>query len=513
MNCTSIWKNSGLLLLATTLVLGGSFCQAAQNNRKATAAPARPAARPAPQTARPTGNPGGGALNRPTGSSAIHPAGPAANRPMANAPLANRSAGFTANRPMANNPNVNRPSYNPAVNRVGFSGARSTPRGSQVISRPNGNSFVRRANGQVGDVHDASRGLDIHHGLDGRTRVSVMRADHSRIVAERGRPGFIERPFGRSFRGHDFARRSFYYHGRAYDRFYRSYMFHGAAIEVYAPFHYFGVGFYGWAYNPWFHPVVYAWGWGPSPWYGYYGPYFAPYPAYPSASAWLTDYMISSDLQADYQANQDTGTMPPPPPSDGSAVLSPEVKQMISNEVATQIALENSEAQQNAAGQDPDPGSSGIARLLSDGHAHVFVAGSDLDVVDASGNECALSGGDALELTTDPAPADSAANLTVLASKGGQECPKSDTVTVALTDLQEMQNHMRATIDDGLAKLQAEQGQGGLPPAPPSAQVPPVNAGFASIAPPAEPSDSAQEVNQQQAQAAAMESSVTAQSQ
>ncbi len=355
--------------------------------------------------------------------------------------------------------------------------------------------------------------MDIHNGLNGRRQVSVRRPDGSRIMAERGRPGFIERPFARPYGGHEFARRTFYYHGRAYDRYYRGYGFHNVRLDVYAPYHYYGVGFYGWAYNPWYHPVVYAWGWGPSPWYGYYGYYFTPYAVYPSASAWLTDYMISQDLQAEYQANQEAGTMASAPPPDSSPVLSPEVKQMISNEVASQIALENAEAQQNAQGQDPDPQGSSIARLLADGHSHVFVAGSDLDVVDAAGNECAISSGDALELNTPPGPNDSAVNLVVLASKGGLECPKSDSVTVALNDLQGMQNHMRETIDQGLQELQAKEGHGGLPQAPPSAQAPPVNAGFAAIAPPPEPTDGAQQVNQQQTQADAAQNEVTAQAQ
>jgi hypothetical protein len=376
----------------------------------------------------------------------------------------------------------------------------------------NGSAIQRRGDGRISDVHNTARGMDIHHGLNGRSHVSVMRHDGSRIVAERGRPGFIERPFGRTYLGHSFARRTFYYHGRAYDRFYRDYRFHDVAFQVYAPFHYYGVGFYGWAYNPWYRPVVYAWGWGPSPWYGYYGYYFTPYPTYAGAPMWLTDYMISSDLQADYQANQDAGTMAAAPPSNGSPALSPEVKQMISNEVASQIALENAEAQQSAQGQDPDPASSSIARMLTDGHSHVFVAGSDLDVVDATGNECALSPGDALEFTP-PASTDTAVNLVVLASKGGLECPKSDSVTVALNDLQEMQNHMRETIDQGLQELQAKQGQGGLPQAPPSAQVAPVNAGFTTIAPPPEPADGAQQINQQQGQADAAEQEVTAQAQ
>jgi hypothetical protein len=39
---------------------------------------------------------------------------------------------------------------------------------------------------------------------------------------------------------------------------------------------------------------------------------------------------------------------------------------------------------------------------------------------------------------------------------------------VALVDLQEMQNQMRATLDQGLSDLQSKQGQGGLPQLPPS---------------------------------------------
>ena len=40
----------------------------------------------------------------------------------------------------------------------------------------------------------------------------------------------------------------------------------------------------------------------PAPWYGYYGDYFAPYPVYPSAAFWLTDYMIAASLQDAYAA-------------------------------------------------------------------------------------------------------------------------------------------------------------------------------------------------------------------
>jgi hypothetical protein len=345
-------------------------------------------------------------------------------------------------------------------------------------------------NGQVRDVHDARRGMDVHHGLNGNRMVSREGPDHSRFVSERGRPGFAERPYG--FHGHDFGRRAYYFHGHEYNRFYRGYGFHGVHLDVYAPGSYYGPGFYGWAYHPWAAPIAFGWGWRGSPWYSYYGGYFAPYPVYPSASYWLTDYVISQDLQAAYAAHQEAGEVDgASAPAGGPTELTPDVKQQIADEVRNQLALENAEAQQNAQHQDVDPASSGIARLLSDGQPHIFVAGGPLDLVDVNGQECAISDGDVLLLKTPPPPDATAAALDVLASKGGKECQKSNTVTVQLTDLQEMQNQMRATIDQGLQELQSKQGKDGLPPAPPSAQAKPAQAEYATVAPPPDPKDAA----------------------
>jgi hypothetical protein len=362
--------------------------------------------------------------------------------------------------------------------------------------------------GNVRDVHDAKRGMDVHHGLNGNRSISVERADHSRLEVERGRPGYVQR--GYSYRGHDFGRRAYYYHGREYSRFYRGFGYRGLMLNVYAPGFYYGPGFYGWAYNPWAMPIAFGWGWGGSPWFGYYGGYFAPYPVYPSASYWLTDYMISQDLQTAYAAHQEAGEVDgASAAAGGPQELTPDVKQQIADEVRNQLALENDEAQRTAHQIDVDPGSSGIARMLADGHPHVFVAGSALDLMDANGQECAISDGDALALRTPP-PADAtAANLVVLASKGGQECQKNSTVTVQLTDLQEMQNQMRATIDQGLQELQAKQGQGGLPQAPPSAQAKPTAPEYAAIAPPPDPNDAADLQGQGQ-QADQAEKEVTA---
>ncbi len=510
------------LLGASSLASAGTKAAApAPAPRPAAAAPkpAAPAARPA---ARPAGNPG-----------VTHP--PATNTPSANRPSANMP---TANRPTANMPSANggnrpgstvtpgagaRPGGNPPAggNRVGVTNnpgthvntpphntAIKTPpsRGSSEHQTKSGSVVRTRPNGRPSDVHDAKRGMDVHHGLNGNRRVSVDRPGHGRLVAERGRPGYVQR--GYNYHGHDFGRRAYYYHGHEYNRFYRGYGYRGVYLNVYAPGMYYRPGFYGWAYAPWGMPVSYGWGFAGNPWYGYYGYYFAPYPSYPSASYWLTDYMISSDLQNAYAAHTEAGEMDGAPPAGngGQPELTSDVKQQIADEVRNQLALENQEAQQNTQQQDVDPGSSGIARIISDaarGKTHIFVVGASLDVVDATQTECALSDGDVLALQIAPSADATSVDLVVLSSKGGQECQKRATVSVSLDDLQEMQNHMREAIDRGLQELQAKQGKGGLPPAPPAALDKPTPAEYAQIAPPPDPKDFAdlQEQAQQADQA------------
>ena len=130
------------------------------------------------------------------------------------------------------------------------------------------------------------------------------------------------------------------------------------------------------------------------------------------------------------------------------------------------------------------------------------MAGQDLDVVDAAGAECALSEGDALQLTGQNAPDATSINLAVLASKGGRECPRGDMVSVSLQDLQDMQNHMRETIDQGMQELQKKQGQGGLPAAPASAAAAPVESAMAASAPPPPPEKEVAAQLNEQSQAA-----------
>jgi hypothetical protein len=357
--------------------------------------------------------------------------------------------------------------------------------------------------------------MEIHHGLNGNRRVEVVRGDR-RIVAERGGRGYMQRPY--SFHGREYGHRTYYYNGRAYDHFYHGYPYRGVYVQMYTPAYYYRPAFYGWAYNPWVAPVPYAWGFGGNPWYGYYGAYFAPYPVYPSASLWLTDYMISTTLAAAYQARmaaaagQAAAASQAPPQDPGATALTPEVKNLIAAEVQRQIAVENAEAQATAKNQEaaPNPALSGVQAMLSDNVQHVFVTGRDLDITDAAGAECAVSEGDALQLTGPPPAGATNASLVVLSSKGGQECRAGRTVSVAVVDLQDMQNHMRETIDQGMSDLQTKQSKGGLPALPPSANAPPEKAPFAADAPGPDP-EAAKEIAQQSQEADKAEQEVLAQ--
>ena len=407
------------------------------------------------------------------------------------------------------------------------------PPGGTVGLRPGapagGGRAGQRAGEEARDAHGrnefhGANGHEAHYGRDGHVREvrgrdmgirhdarggrSIERGDH-RVYVNRAGHGYVDRRF--SYHGHEYAARTYYYHGRPFSVYYNRFGFHGVFLEAYAPIAYFPPAFYGWAYNPWVAPVPYAWGWAAAPWYGAYGFFFTPAPVYASASLWLTDYLIAQSLEAAYQERQDAAAAAAAqaaPAAGGPVIMTPEVKQAIAAEVQRQIALENAEAQTQTK-TDVDPNSSGLPRMLAEASPtspRVFVLGAALTVDDATGQECNLTEGDVLRLTG-PTPADAtAANLQVFASKPS-ECAKGAVVAVQLTDLQEMQNHMRANIDNGMKDLQAHKG--GLPAPPPSAAAPPTPAAYAPVAPPPDP-NVASELAQEAKDADAAESEVLA---
>jgi hypothetical protein len=224
-----------------------------------------------------------------------------------------------------------------------------------------------------------------------------------------------------------------------------------------------------------------------------YGNYFAPAPYYSNAYLWLTDYVLAETMSAGYEddwqpagdASDSTAFLPDDAAAPGDDELyaeadtpiSAELRQALADELRVQVAAEAAMA---AGGRDP--AQVDLPASLKPGR--LFLASQNLEVRTTGQRVCELSHGDVLRLLATPPEGSAAASLRVVASQR-YDCPAGAQVTVSLQNLQEMQNDLRAELDDALAALSGGQGQNGLPPAPPAALAPP-RPGMPAI-PPADP--------------------------
>jgi len=340
--------------------------------------------------------------------------------------------------------------------------------------------------------------MKIEHSAHGQRRIETVH-NGRRVVSMGGRRGYMERPY-LNRGGRTYVQRTYYVGGRSYVYAYRTYYYGGAPYYGYAPAYYYQPVYYGWAYNPWPAPAYYRWGYYNDPWYGNYNYYYQPYPAYPSASPWLTDYILSENLRAAYEASLAGKASPLRAPfnqsedltaslwssdsliagnldaaygaalymsagkesgSASQAQLSPEVKQALAEEVKQQIAADKSSAetsQQAASKGDELP-------PALDPKRRIFVASSNLDVTTTDGTECQLSQGDVIERASDTADADNNVEMVVKSAKK-DDCSAGTHAGVATSDLQEMHNHFRELIDAGMKSLAEKSGKDGLPAAP-----------------------------------------------
>jgi hypothetical protein len=363
-----------------------------------------------------------------------------------------------------------------------------TPPGRTVALKTGGSASIR-PNGQIRSVN--RNGMQINRGMHGG-RTVVTTHNGARVVTTGGHGGYVQRSYvtrgGRSYYS-----RTYYYHGVYRSGVYRGYYWGGRPYYGYYHPYWYHPGFYGWAYNPWPAPVYWGWGWGGAPWYGYYGGYFAPYPVYPTAAFWLTDYLIAANLQAAYAAqaaanadaadagtaadNQVASNGPPAAAPSGDVALSPEVKQAIADEVKAQIAASQAEAAKGGSSSGSSSGASSGGAAASnevppalDPARRTFVVSDEIDVV-ADGQECALTQGDVLTRLTDTPDADQKVNVSIASSKK-TDCAAGKTVAVSVDDLQEMHNHFQEQLEAGMKTLAAKQGTGGLPKAPDTGTVP-----------------------------------------
>jgi len=354
-----------------------------------------------------------------------------------------------------------------------------------------------RPNGQIRSIN--RNGMQINRGLNG-SRTIVSTHNGARIVTTGRNTGYVQRAYV-TRGGRTYVSRTVVVNHVVYSRVYRSYSYGGHCCYYgYRPAFYYAPAYYGWAYHPWAAPVYWGWGWGGAPWYGFYGGYFAPYPVYPSAAFWLTDYLIAANLQAAYQARaaaaaaaandnggggggdqqqqsaSDNGGDQSAGNSGGAVTMTPEVKEAIAEEVKAQLAAQQSQAQQGSS--DSGQGSSDSGQQASsntsapteqvpaalDPNIRMFIVSSDL-TVSGDGQECQLSQGDVIKRTSETPDDDRKVTATVSSSKKS-DCAVGKQIAVGVDDLQEMHNQFEEQLESGMKDLSAKQGTGGLPKAP-----------------------------------------------
>jgi hypothetical protein len=484
------------LVLLTVLMVGSAL--GVQGQEKKSNSPSKPA--PAPKPAAPHAGPSSqqhpgtpGQQNGPGanahgpnahGPNATGPngkGGPNAKGPSANTP--NTKGGPNAKGPNANGPNAKGGPNNAKGNAPNGRGPHTPP--GKTVALKNGGKADLRPNGKVRAID--AKGMHIEHGLHGGRRIEGVH-NGARVVNVGRHGGYVQRPYVVR-NGRTYVQRTYVVNHVTYTGVYRSYGYGGYCCYYgYAPAYYYRPAYYGWAYNPWPAPAPYAWGWGGAPWYGYYGGYFAPYPVYPSAAFWLTDYLVAANLQAAYQAQAEAAAAGGQAMNDAHAAgtngggatqaagsnavaMTPEVKQAIAEEVKAQLAAEKDEAAkagssggQKSAGGGNTASSNEVPPAL-DPARRTFVVFNDLDVTTDSGEECELSAGDVITRLTDTPDDDKKVNVSVASSKK-TDCAAGKQVAVKVDDLQEMHNHFREQLTSGMKSLAEKQGTGGLPKAP-----------------------------------------------
>lgn len=371
------------------------------------------------------------------------------------------------------------------------------PRGRVTTVEVRGGGQVHYApNGRADRIVTPS-GAIINNRPNGVRQIVVERPGRVVIVTNPRGQGYIQRPF--AVRGHEYYQRTYYVGGRPYVNVYRPYYYHGVSYSYYMPTRYYRPAYYGWVGSPWGRPVIFNFGWGGSPWYGYYGPYFAPYPVYRSPLFWLTDFFIAATLQSAYDQRMadNAAAMQQQAAYQSQEAMRPEVKQMVADEVQRQLAQERADSQ-NSGGAMQDAPRDTLPGIFNDGASHALLVHNPLQVDDGALG-CVLSEGDVIGFDGNLTPGVETASARVLASRG-RDCATGSTVSVPLQDILEMQNQLRETIDRGLGELQSKAGRGGIPAPPAQAMGAPIDSPLGAALPPADPNGAAE--LSQQAQAA-----------
>lgn len=319
-------------------------------------------------------------------------------------------------------------------------------------------------NGRVSLLHVQRPGenLLVAHAMRGDREAVSFRPGGVLVVGFGRDRGYVQRPVPGRF-GY-FARTSLV-NGQTTTRVYRAYRYGSAIYFRYVPAYRYQPQFYQWAGGAWPGPVTYAWNGQQAPWAAAYSSYFTPSPSYPSAAAWLTDYVLSANLQIAYQNQQEYQPTAGTPPNQGAAetaAISPDTKNALAAEVQADVTAEQADASQSGGVAAPAGGQARPPVL--DPNQRTIVVSQSLDVPVGTAT-CALTAGDVVFRGGDNLLPGNKIGVSVVSSKAG-DCPANTSTQIDLAMLQEMQNQFQEQVDAGLGTLASTEGSGGLPAGP-----------------------------------------------
>jgi hypothetical protein len=174
-----------------------------------------------------------------------------------------------------------------------------------------------------------------------------------------------------------------------------------------------------------------------------------------AANAAAANAAANSAPPAGYSGGgSDQGNADPAPAASNTAVtLTPEVKQMIADEVKAQLAAEQAAAAAPAAESAAAPAAANTDETPAalDPNLRVFIVSAPLDVT-AGGQSCSLSSGDVLMRTENAQGQDNAVGVSVVSSKK-EDCASGAAPRVQVSDLQDMHNNFREQMDSGLKSM------------------------------------------------------------
>ena len=475
----------GALLVCVLVAMAPRSMASDSKSSAKAAAPAPHPAAPAPHPAAPAAHPNtypGATGSRPPSSNGVSQRPPSSNsgtqRPPSSNGMSTRppSANGTSTRPPSTNssyPPSGRPPSSNAGNNSYAPHNNSNPPNAARSSQPNvgtnrtpsspGSTAARNVthvqlpNGASRTTQRLPSGSRVV-----QTQTKVVGGGVERVTSYSSTRGVVERPVF----GHPCCvRRSYLVGNRSYAVVYRGYAYRGVVYYRPVPAYVYSPAYYAWTVQPWGPPVVYGWGWAGQPWYVAYGGVFTPYPAYSNFDGWMTDYVISSNLQQAYDAGRADGTdaAQSQPPQ-----ITPEMKQQIASQVEDDLKNQQQQAQAAEAASQPNAqiapvtDSQDTPEALQTGHV-LFRVVSLLNV-SADGQDCVLNTDDWVTRTSG-LDGNNMVSVQVKASRAA-DCHPGANTQIALSDLMVMEGDFQEQVRNGLQYASKNMGKNGMPQGP-----------------------------------------------